>query len=396
MKWIAFNKFKCSIFLIGLLTVPIVHAQTKHEGSTHTAVQTPALQDTKKDHAGMNIIKSSTPNILVIDPARLQSIGVTYEPARIQSMEKIIRTSGYIEADERLIAHIHVKFDGWIERLMVSSMGEIVKSGQPLFTVYSPDLVSTQQEYLLALQAQKILGTNASTGQAIKGAQDALQAATQRLLLWGVSEKEIQQLKQTGKILKAMTIDSPIQGTVMSKSIYAGMRIEPGNELYTIADLSRVWIIGDIYEYELPYVRLGQIATVALTYLPNKTITAKLDFIYPTVDSQTRTIKARFEADNQQGQLKPGMYANLELKIPLGKHLVVPQNAILLTGEQAIIFIYKGEGKIEWRNVKLGLHTGDLVEVIQGLEEGEQVITSANFLIDSESQLKAAMGGMQH
>ncbi|HCR5178762.1 TPA: efflux RND transporter periplasmic adaptor subunit, partial [Legionella pneumophila] len=165
---------------------------------------------------------------------------------------------------------------------------------------------------------------------------------------------------------------------------------------YTIADLSRLWVLGDIYEYELPYIRLGQTADLTLTYLPNELFKAKLDFIYPTIDMKTRTAKVRFEVDNQKEQLKPGMYVNLELKVPLGERLVVPKNAVLLTGERAVVFIYHGNGKIEWRDVTLGVRAGDLLEIIKGVKEGDQIITSANFLIDSESQLKAAMGGMQH
>lgn len=338
---------------------------------------------------------STSKNMIVIDPVRLQSIGITFETARSKMIEKTIRTVGHVEADERRIAHIHVRFDGWIDKLFVNFTGEKVKQGDALFSVYSPELVSTQQEYLLALHAQKILSKNA-TSTAASGAQGAFEAAYQRLLLWGISEKEIAQLRRTGKVTKTMTIYSPIQGTVINKTALAGMRIEPGNELYTIADLSRLWILGDIYEYELPYIELGQTADISLTYMPNKLFKGRLDFISPTVDIQTRTVKVRFDIDNQKGKLKPGMYVNLELKIPLGKGLVVSKNAVLLTGERAVVFIYHGDGKIEWRNVTLGARAGELIQVTQGIKEGEKIITSANFLIDSESQLKAAMGGMQH
>lgn len=360
-----------------------------------------SYSDTTPDHSKMNMqtspaeMKMDTKNVIVIDPARLQSIGVTYEPARIQTIEKVIRTVGRVEADERKIAHIHVRFDGWIEKLLVNFVGEKVKKGEALFTVYSPDLVSTEQEYLLALESKKILGKQAHE-KAASGASGAFDAAKQRLLLWGVSEKEIQRLTQTGRVLKIITIDSPITGTVISKTAFAGMRIEPSGELYTIADLSSLWILGDIYEYELPYIRVGQIADVSLSYLPNEIFKAKLEFIYPAVDAQTRTVKVRFQIDNQSEKFKPGMYANIELKIPLGKHLVVPKDAILLTGERAVVFIYHGDGKIEWRNVTLGVRAGNIIEIKKGIQEGEQVITSANFLIDSESQLKAAMGGMKH
>ncbi|WP_106225066.1 efflux RND transporter periplasmic adaptor subunit [Legionella pneumophila] len=352
-------------------------------------------QNTSDAHDKMDMKQATQKNEIVIDPVRLQAIGITSEPVLRKKIEKTIRTVGRVEADERRVAHIHVRFDGWIEKLFINFTGEKVKAGQALFTVYSPDLVSTQQEYLLAFNAQKILSQN-TTSSAAKGAKDAFQATQQRLLLWGISEKDIEQLKRTGKITRTMTIHSPIEGTVLKKMALIGMRIEPSDELYTIADLSRLWVLGDIYEYELPYIQLGQTADLTLTYLPNELFKAKLDFIYPTIDMKTRTAKVRFEVDNQKEQLKPGMYVNLELKIPLGERLVVPKNAVLLTGERAVVFIYHGNGKIEWRDVTLGVRAGDLLEIIQGVKEGDKIITSANFLIDSESQLKAAMGGMQH
>ncbi|HBD9275138.1 TPA: efflux RND transporter periplasmic adaptor subunit [Legionella pneumophila] len=370
---------KQTLFLISLLAV----------------FQVGFTQPAKSNHDKMTMEKSTSKNLIVIDPIRLQAIGITSEPAKRQLVEKIIRTVGHIEADERLIAHIHVRFDGWIEQLFVNYTGEKVNKNQALFTVYSPELVSTQQEYLLAMHAKKILGKN-KIGSIASGSATSFEAAKQRLLLWGVSEKEIEQLTKSGKITNTMTIYSPIKGTVTNKTALAGMRIKPEDELYTIADLSRLWILGDIYEYELPYIKLDQTADVTLSYLPNQLFKAKLDFIYPTVDEKTRTIKVRFEIDNTNDQLKPGMYVDLELKIPLGKRLVVSKDAVLLTGERAVVFIYHGDGKIEWRNVKLGMRAGNLIEVVQGINEGDNIITSANFLIDSESQLKAAMGGMQH
>ncbi|HHS2910631.1 efflux RND transporter periplasmic adaptor subunit [Legionella pneumophila serogroup 1] len=359
------------------------------------AVQIGIAQSTTSTHDKMDMKKSTSDNLIMIDPVRLQAIGITSEPVKSQWIEKTIRTVGYVEADERLVAHIHVRFDGWIEKLFVNFTGEKVKKSQALFTVYSPDLVSTQQEYLLALQAKKILGKNQNNSIA-SGSETSFEAAKQRLLLWGISEKEIKQLTQSGKITNTMTISSPINGTVIHKMALVGMRIKPEDELYTIADLSRLWILGDIYEYELPYIKLDQTADVTLSYLPNQLFKAKLDFIYPTVDMKTRTAKVRFVVDNAKDQLKPGMYANIDLKIPLGKRLVVSKNAVLITGERAVVFIYHGDGKIEWRNVTLGVRAGDLIEVVQGIKEGDNIITSANFLIDSESQLKAAMGGMQH
>ncbi|AHE66849.1 efflux RND transporter periplasmic adaptor subunit [Legionella oakridgensis] len=368
-----------SFLIMSLLSLmPLIHAQNTTAG-----------------HDKMDMKQPTQNNEIVIDPVRLQAIGITSEPVRRQMVEKTIRTVGRVEADERRVAHIHVRFDGWIEKLFINFTGEQVKAGQALFTVYSPELVATQQEYLLAFNAQKILSKN-TTSSAARGALGAFQAAHQRLLLWGITEEDIEQLKRTGKITRTMTIHSPIQGTVLKKMALIGMRIEPGDELYTIADLSRLWVLGDIYEYELPYIKLGQMADLTLSYLPNELFKAKLDFIYPIIDMKTRTAKVRFEVDNQKEQLKPGMYVNLELKIPLGERLVVPKNAVLLTGERAVVFIYHGNGKIEWRDVTLGVRAGDLLEILQGVKEGDNIITSANFLIDSESQLKAAMGGMRH
>ena len=349
-----------------------------------------AAEGTK--HQGMIVPSSSksqtsqsAPQIIEISPQRLQSIGVTYTSAKQQELTKVIKTVGNVEIDERNVAHIHVKFEGWIEKIFVNFTGEEVKEGQPLFSVYSPSLVTAQQEYLLALQAKKQLGDQAT-----------LNATYQRLLYWDVPTQTIQQLAKTGKVTKDITIYSPITGTVISKSALQGMKIDQNNELYTIAGLNKLWILADIYEYELPYITIGEQAIISLSYLPNQTFSAKISFINPTVDPQTRTVKVRFEITNPHGQLKPGMYSNVELNIPLGKHLVVPQNAILLTGERAVIFIYLGNGKIEWRNVKLGIRSGDWIEILQGVKEGEQVITSANFLLDAESQLKGAMSGMQH
>lgn len=366
-------------------SLPIVYSQTPH---TNHGTQ-------EADKADPHLHHTEEQNTIVIPTERLQSIGMTYEPARRQMMEKTIQTVGHVEVDERLEAHVHVRFDGWIEKLLVNFTGEKVRKGQGLFTVYSPELVATQQEYLLALHAVNIMnkGRNAH---ALAGAKSALNAARQRLLLWGVSEDTIRQLRKTEKVSRTITIDSPIQGTVTHKKAVAGLRIKPGIELYTIADLSRLWIQADIYEYELPFIHLDQQAEITLSYLPQQVFHARTSFIDPVVDPKTRTIRVRFEVDNQDEALKPGMYADIRLKIPLGKRLAVPRNAVLLTGKRAIIFIYHGNGKIEWREATLGVQAGDWVEITHGLRAGEDIITSANFLIDSESQLKNALKGMEH
>ncbi|MGE0823487.1 MAG: efflux RND transporter periplasmic adaptor subunit [Candidatus Binatia bacterium] len=346
------------------------------------------------EHGALSAPTTSPDNMMVVSPERLQSIGVRFDLATQRPLEREIRTVGRVEVDETRLAHVNIKIEGWIDELFVNYTGEHVKKNQLLFTVYSPELVATQQEYLLALKSRRTLGSSQFQEVAV-GAQALLDAARQRLRLWDIPDHQIEDLERTGKVLKALHNHSPISGTIINKVALVGMHVNPGDELYTIADLSHIWIIADIYEYELPLVKVGQPATVTLSYDPGTVLQGKVSFIYPTLDAQTRTAKVRFELDNPGEQLKPGMYANVELKIPLGTRLVIPKEAVLESGERQVIFIHHGGGTLEWRTVKLGIRAGDWVEVLDGLKEGDHVVTSANFLIDSESRLKAAVGGMQ-
>ncbi len=364
----------------------------------------PAREHAQTDHAAP-VLESGTPapappamgpglNTITISPERLQTIGVKFELVKPRPLEKAIRTVGRVEIDERRLAHVNIKLEGWIDKLYVNSTGQRVKQGEILFTIYSPELVATQEEYLLALKGGKALGKS-EFPEVAEGATSLLEVTRRRLRLWDITEDHIQDLEHTGMVLKTLPIHSPATGTVVKKVAVAGMRVNPGDELYTIADLSHIWIMADIYEYELPSIRVGQTARVTLSYDPRAALTARVGFIYPTLDPQTRTAKVRFELDNPGEKLKPDMYANVELKIPLGARLAIPRDAVLESGERHVIFIHHGGGKLEWRNVKLGAQAGDWVEVLDGLKEGDHIVTSANFLIDSESQLKAAVSGMK-
>lgn len=338
---------------------------------------------------------------VMISPDRLQTIGVKFELVTRRPLEKIIRTVGRVEIDERRLARVNIKFAGWIDELLVSAIGDHVKKGQMLFTIYSPDLVATQEEYLLALQSIRELGQS-EFPEVSRGAKDLLEATRRRFQLWDITEDHIRDLQQTGKVLRTLPLHSPITGTVTRMEARKGTYVSPGTELYMIADLSRIWIFADIYEYELPFIQIGQGATVTLSYDPRTRLHGHVGFIYPTLDPKTRTVRVRFELENPGEKLKPEMYANVELTVSLGTRLAVPRNAILESGQRQVVFIHHGGGKLEWRNVTLGAKTGDYVEVVEGLEEGDHIVTSANFLIDSESQLKAAvesmggMGGMKH
>lgn len=332
-------------------------------------------------------------NVMTIAPERLQTIGVRFEEAKRRALEKEIRTIGRVDIDERRLARVNIKLEGWIEKLLVSAIGDHVKRGQILFTIYSPDLVATQEEYLLALQSLRELGQS-EFPEVARGAKELLEATRRRFELWDITEDHIRDLERTGEVLRTLPIHSPITGTVLKMEARAGTFVTPGTELYMIADLSHVWILADIYEYELPLIRLGQKARVTLSYDPGTVLTGRVGFIYPTLDPETRTAKVRFEVANPREKLKPSMFANVELNIPLGTRLAIPRDAVLESGERQLIFIHHGGGRLEWRTVKVGIQAGDWVEVLEGLKEGDHIVTSANFLIDSESQLKSAVGGM--
>ena len=343
--------------------------------------------------SGAGVLPGAAANTITIAPERLQTIGVKFQEATRRPLDKLIRTVGRVEIDERLVGRVNLKFEGWIEDLLVSAIGDHVEKGQRLFTIYSPNLVATQEEYLLALQSYRELGQS-EFPEVARGAKELLAATRRRLQLWDIQKNHIQDLERTGAVLRTLPIHSPITGTVIRMEARAGTFVTPGTELYFIADLSKIWIIADIYEYELPYIKIGQGASVTLSYDPDTKLHGHVGFIYPTLDPKTRTVKVRFELDNAGKKLKPEMYANVELKIPLGTRLVVPRDAILESGERQLVFIHHGGGQLEWRSVKLGAKTGDWLEVLEGVKEGEHVVTGANFLIDSESQLKAAVGGM--
>jgi len=376
-----------------LLQSPTVLAAPPAPAGRSQAGQTRAGAGGHTDHT-VHAPPPAATNVMTISPERLQAVGVKFELARRRPLDRTIRTVGLVEIDERRLAHVNIKLEGWIDELFVNSTGERVQKGQKLFTLYSPELVATQTEYLLALKSRRTLGGSAFP-EVAEGAASLVEVTRRRLALWDITEDHIEDLERTGKVLRTLPIHAPQSGTVIKKVALAGMHVNPGAELYTIADLSHVWIIADIYEYELPFVKVGQTATVTLSYDPGTTLLGRIAFLYPTLDPQTRTAKVRFELANPGERLKPGMYTNVELKIPLGTRLVVPTDAILDSGERQLIFIHLGDGQLAWRTVKLGVRAGDWVEVLEGLKAHEHVVTSANFLLDSESQLKAAVSGMK-
>lgn len=383
----------CAVFMALLLLPPTVAAQGHGAAGHAPGGGAPAERSTGGQPTAAQAALAKD-NAMFVNPERLQSIGVKFELAKRRALDRTIRTVGQVEIDERRLAHVNIKLEGWIDELFVSATGERVTKGQKLFTLYSPELVATQTEYLLALKSQRWLGES-TFPEVAAGAKSLLDVTRRRLRLWDITEDHIQDLERTGKVLRTLPIHAPASGTVMKRVALAGMHVNPGDELYTIADLSHIWINADIYEYELPFVKVGQTATVTLSYDPGTALRGRIAFLYPTLDPQTRTARVRFELANPGERLKPGMYTNVAMQIPLGTRLVVPSDAILDSGERQLIFIHLGGGQLEWRTVQLGIRAGDWVEVLSGLKEEEHIVTSANFLLDSESQLKAAVSGMK-
>ncbi|HTO89281.1 MAG TPA: efflux RND transporter periplasmic adaptor subunit [Thermoanaerobaculia bacterium] len=324
---------------------------------------------------------------------RQQAIGVQLGRAGSRELVKKIRTVGRVTLDETLLHHIHAKFEGYVEHLYVDYTGESVREGQPLLSIYSPDLLATQEEYLIAFRARRQLQTSPNPD-AARGAVDLYESARQRLLLWDISPGEISELEETGKPKKALTLYSPVDGFVMSKNAVQGARVMPSDTLFDIAGIRRVWVQADVYESEAPFVALGQTARMSLSYLPGRTWTGKVSFISPVLDEKTRTLKVRVELPNLDGSLKPEMYADLTLERPLGRVVTVPDGAVLSTGTRSIVFVAKGEGRFEPRAVTTGAKADGFFEIKEGIQPGEEVVTQANFLIDSESRLKAALGTM--
>ena len=328
-----------------------------------------------------------------ISPEKQQLIGVQYGEAAYSPVSKTVRAVGRLAYDETKIVRIHTRFEGWIEKVWVDFTGKLVEKGQPLISVYSPELLQTQQEFMLARRGREELAESTFRG-AINASESLYQAARKRLELWDINEAQIAELEKSGKPTKTLTLYAPTDGFVLTRNAFPKQRVTPETELYAIADLSTIWVIADVYEYEAPEIKLGQTANVTLAYYPGRTFRGKVTYIYPQLDSATRTLKVRIELANPKFELKPDMYANAELKIDYGKRLVVPQEAVLDSGSEQTIFIAHEGGYFEPRKVQLGAKVDNTFIVLGGLKAGERVVTSANFLVDSESKLKSAAGGM--
>jgi len=384
-----------------------------HFGSKPTASQPAAAQGGMAGMPGMAPAKpgpneaaqqpqQEEPPTIEISPEKQQLIGVRITAAAVRPLEKVIRTVGKIEYDERKLTTVNTKVEGWIEKLYVNFTGVYVNKGERLADLYSPELWATQQEYINLVRWAKNTGKRQTetVGRAAsaedqnmaamlsKDAENIIAAARQRLKLWDISDDQIKRIEESEKPIRTLTIYSPVSGYVLQKYALQGMKVMAGEKLFDVSDLSAVWVIADIYEYELPLIKVGETAKIRLSYFPGKELTSRIDFVPPTLTSETRTAKVRFSIPNPGGQLKPQMFTDVELRINLGQKLAVPDEAVIDTGLRQIVYVDKGEGLFEPREVATGLRAEKLIEIRSGLKAGDKIASSANFLIDSEAKLK--------
>jgi Cu(I)/Ag(I) efflux system membrane fusion protein/cobalt-zinc-cadmium efflux system membrane fusion protein len=355
------------------------------EASTATSTSTSAATSTAASQPEMALAP------MQLSPQRMQSIGVQIGEVKYQPVSEEIRIFGNVQADERRLAYVQTRFAGWIRKLHADATGDFVRKGQPLFTIYSPDLVATEQEYLIAKKNQADLERSSVTGVA-SGAASLFSAAKDRLLQWEVPPSEITKLDATGKVITDLTINSPVSGYITEKTALPNMYVQPESHLYTVSDLSDVWVLAQVFQSDAGKIKPGDHADVSVDAYPGKVFSGRVDDLLPQVDTVTRTLPVRLVIPNRGLKLRPGMYVNVRLGIPLGKQLVVPGSAVFHSGSRNLVFAYRGEGTIEPRDVELGSRVGEQQVVTKGVRAGEQIVVSANFLIDSEAELQAAAG----
>ncbi|MGE3230604.1 MAG: efflux RND transporter periplasmic adaptor subunit [Hyphomicrobium sp.] len=368
--------------IAALFTVAPARSAAQHEShGTGPAAPAPPSASGASPIPGM--VEVSVPS------ERRQMIGVRTEALARRRLMRGIRTVGLVAADERRVRKIQLKISGWVDRLFVSYTGAFVRAGEPVLAIYSPELVAAQREYLLALRASR-------SGSADGEMRDLLDSSETRLRLWDLTEAQLRELERTGSPRRIVTLHSPTEGYVTLKPVYAGMYVGPDMELYTVTDLSHVWVWADLYEPEVDLIRLGQPVELSIAAEPGRMRSATVSYVNPTLDMATRTLRVRLDVDNTDGALKPGMYATVSLESPIGDVLALPEDAVIDTGERRIVFVEITNGRFQPREVSLGRKGQGSYEVLSGLREGDRVVVSAQFLLDSESRLRAASSGPAH
>ena len=326
-----------------------------------------------------------------LSPERLQSIGVRTGRVESRTVEDEIHVTGNVAIDETRLATVQVRYSGYIQKVFADATYQYLRKGQPLFTIYSPDLVATEREYLVAKQNQQRVAQSTIPG-VTEGAESLLAAASERLKQWGVPQREIARLESTSEIQHELQVDSPVSGYITERNALPNLTVQPETRLYSVADLSTVWVLAEVFQNDLGRIKVGDRASLKVDSYPGRVFEGRVNFVYPQVDMTTRTARARLVFSNPGLKLTPGMFVNVTLKIAMGKQLVIPATGVLQSGTRQIVFVSRNDGYIEPREVQLGSRAGDDFIVLKGVKAGERIVTSANFLIDSESQLQAALG----
>lgn len=367
---------------------PLIATVSDEKGNTESSM------NSKEAMPGQSSTEMRTSQAYaMVKPARQQLIGVKTAAVKRQSLQTIIRAVGRVEYDEQRITHVNLRMEGWVEDLFVDSTGQLVRKGQPLFTLYSQELVATQEEYLLALRAKEDIRNSPLLDVREQGEQ-LLEASRDRLRLWTITDNQIEKLARRGKPQTYVTIFSPTAGYIVDKKVFKGMYVKPEMTVYSIADLSTIWVLADIYEYEIPFIQLGQAGVLTLDAHPSETFHGEITYIYPYLNQQTRTVKVRLVFKNPTLRLKPEMYGTVRIQVNRGEKLAVAEEAVLDSGTRTMVFVVRGEGLFEPREVRLGPKVGSYYEVAEGLQKGERIVTSGTFLLDSESKLAASTNMM--
>jgi RND family efflux transporter MFP subunit len=391
------------VWIVALAVVAGISAYRSHRAKQPSAMNMPMSGDVQPVASGPPLganepapslleTKMETPLTPVqLTPERMQSIGIRTGTVEYKQLSDDIRATGTVDINERLLSYVQVRFPGYIRKVFANATYQYVRKGEPLFTIYSPDLVATQQEYLLARQNQKTLGASTVDGVA-SGAAMLSAAAEQRLEQWEVPQSEITKLKETGKPVADLTINSPATGYITERNALPNMYAEPSTKLYTVADLSYVWVHAQVFQNDVGRLKPGDTAQITVDSYPGRTFTGRIEEVLPQVDMATRTVRVRLTMANPGIKLKPGMFVNVEVKTSLGRQLVVPASAVFQSGTRQLVFLNHGNGSLEPKEITTGPRIGDDFVVLKGLEAHQSIVTSASFLIDSESQLQAAAG----
>jgi len=372
-------------------------ALSEHQGHGLPPVQSQAVEPDSEALQSAAAFPEEAPAIEIPEEGQ-RLIGVKTAVVAEQSLDRTIRTVGRVEYDERRIATVNTKIAGWIEHLRVNYTGRYVKKGEVLAEIYSPELIAGQQEYLNSLKWSRSgaepAGAGDSSALSRMLAQDAeamRKGAFQRLRFFDLTAAQIRTIEETGVPLRTLAVFSPVSGYVVQKSVVQGMKVQPGEKLFDLVDTATVWLVADIYEHELAQIKTGQQAEITVASLPGRTFAAAIEYVSPVLAAETRTAKVRFTLHNQDGALKPQMFANVALKIALGTRLVVPDGAVINTGARQLVYVDKGEGYFEPREVSLGVKAEGMSEILSGVQAGEKVASAATFLIDSEARLKGVV-----